>query len=179
MKKHEPEIASLEELIVPSPYRDVRRESIEKRSQEARRTAAYILEVLGGGLRPQEAADALNISVPRYYKLEERAVRGLAAACEPMPVGPLPKPELEIAKLRKQCSELEKELIRYQALSRAAHRAIGFEIERKKGTSVKGRKGRPRRPAVRALRASSRLKGAAQNKKAEKVNPPHTEHPSE
>jgi len=55
--------------------------------REARRLATLILEVLAGGRTPTEAAQALEISVPRYYQLEGRALRGLVAACEPRPRG--------------------------------------------------------------------------------------------
>jgi hypothetical protein len=164
----------IEELIGLGRYRDARREPIEARSEQARRRAAYVLEVLGGRLTPQQAADGLSITVPRYYTVEERAIRGLAAACEPLPQGPAPKPEQEIAKLSKRCTELENELIRFQALSRAAHRAIGLDLQAPTDTT-KGKKGKRKRrkPVVRALRASARLTGKAQTraKKPEKPKP--------
>jgi len=50
-------------------------------SQEARRTAAAILEVLAGMRTPSEAAQALSVSVPRYYALEQRAVASLVLWC--------------------------------------------------------------------------------------------------
>ena len=46
-------------------------------SREARRLAAAILEVLAGMRSPTEAAQALSISGPRYYTLEQRALEGL------------------------------------------------------------------------------------------------------
>ena len=162
LKEQEPE-----ELSVPSKYRDVRREPIEERSEEARRTAAYVLEVFGGRLGPQQAAEELGISVPRYYTLEERAIRGLAGACELMPLGPAPKPEQEIAKLEKRCTELENELLRYQALSRATQRAIGLDMPEQKKSSSNGR--RKRKPVVRALRASARLKGETKKRKSKRA----------
>ena len=41
-------------------------------SQEARRTAATILEVLAGMRTPTEAAEALSVCVSRYYALEQK-----------------------------------------------------------------------------------------------------------
>src|SRR5438270_790739 len=43
-------------------------------SREAQRAAALILEVLAGGRTPTQAAEALSVSLPRYYQLETRAV---------------------------------------------------------------------------------------------------------
>src|SRR5207237_1267514 len=56
-------------------------------SRQARRLAAMVLEVLAGARTPTEAAQALELCVPRYYQLESRALRGLLAACEPAPPG--------------------------------------------------------------------------------------------
>ncbi len=56
-------------------------------SREAQRLAAAILEVLAGVRTPTDAAAALEISLPRYYLWEQRALAGLVAACEPRPVG--------------------------------------------------------------------------------------------
>lgn len=157
-------------LVRPSPYRDVRREAIEERSMEARQAASVVMEVLAGGLSPTEAASALGINLPQYYKLEERAVRGLVAACEPMPLGPLSKPEKKIQELEKRSTELEREVARYQALARASQRSLGLDTgpARKQRTAVKGKRGRPRKPVVRALKIAGRLK---QNKGTEKALP--------
>jgi hypothetical protein len=46
-----------------------------------------ILEVLAGLRTPAEAAQSLQISLPRYYVLETRALEGLVAGCEPKPLG--------------------------------------------------------------------------------------------
>src|SRR5271154_511805 len=54
---------------------------------EARRLAAVILEVLAGVCPRASGAQALGIRLPRYYFLEQRAIRGLVAACEPRPKG--------------------------------------------------------------------------------------------
>jgi hypothetical protein len=143
-------------LVKPSPYRDVRREPVQERSMEARRAASVVMEVLAGGLSPVEAASVLGINPPQYYKLEERAVRGLVAACEPMPLGPLPKPEKKIQELEKRCTDLEREVARYQALARASQRSLGLEEVSEKRART-GKKGRRRKPMVRALRIADRL----------------------
>ena len=52
---------------------------------EARALAAAILDVLAGGRTPQQAADSLKVSLPRYYALEARALDGLVKACAPRP----------------------------------------------------------------------------------------------
>jgi len=36
-----------------------------------------------GARTPTEAAQALGLSLPRYYLLEERALQGMLVACEP------------------------------------------------------------------------------------------------
>src|SRR5262249_7411877 len=57
-------------------------------TREARQRAALILEVLAGGRTPVQAAQPLAVSLSRYYLLEEKALHGLLAACEPAPRGP-------------------------------------------------------------------------------------------
>jgi hypothetical protein len=54
-------------------------------SRPARQLAAGILEVLAGVRSPLQAAQALGLSLPRYYQVESRALRGLLEACEPRP----------------------------------------------------------------------------------------------
>jgi len=53
----------------------------QEHSREVQRLAAAILEVLAGARTPAQAASALNVSLPRYYQVEARALRGLVAAC--------------------------------------------------------------------------------------------------
>jgi hypothetical protein len=60
----------------------------QEHSREAQRWAAVILEVLAGVRTPAQAAEALSVSLPRYYQLETRALRGLVASCEARPKGP-------------------------------------------------------------------------------------------
>ena len=51
-------------------------------SLEAKRLATAILEVLAGMRTPGQAAQALGMSVMRYYQVEARGVQGLVSACE-------------------------------------------------------------------------------------------------
>src|SRR5882757_1379782 len=70
--------------------------------RDAQRQAAVILEVLAGARTPTQAATALNVSVPRYYQLETRALRGLVEACEARPRGRAPSADKELASLRRE-----------------------------------------------------------------------------
>jgi hypothetical protein len=134
--------------------------------------AVAILEVLAGLRTPAEAAQSLQISLPRYYGLERRALEGLVAACEPKPSGKQPTPETRIAALEKELQQARHECARQQALVRAAQRTVGLTLpatrpgkqkadaakEGVKGAAPKGKKRRKRRPTVRALRAAKTLR---------------------
>jgi hypothetical protein len=135
-------------------------------SLDARRRAAVILEVLAGSRRPSDAAAALGVTVPRYYFLEEQALRGLVAACEPR-INQGPRPETRLAQLEKQLRERERECARQQALVRAAQRTVGLAAPAAKPVSAAGKTAsnkakngksrRHRRPTVRALKAARML----------------------
>jgi hypothetical protein len=127
-------------------------------SQEARKAAAAILEVLAGGLTPTDAAGALGVSVPRYYILESRALEGMVTGCEPRAKGPGKSPDHALATLTREHERTKRELARSQALTRAAQRAVGLSLlhAQKKSDGKPGK--RRRKPVVRALRAVERLK---------------------
>jgi hypothetical protein len=131
---------------------------------EANRIAVAILEVLAGLRTPTEAAQALEISVPRYYVLETRALEGMVAACEPKPLGKQPTPQTRIAALEKDLERARHECARQQALVRAAHRTVGLSLltkrsgKRKTEAAPAAGKRRRRRPTVRALRAAKTLR---------------------
>ena len=134
---------------------------------EANRIAVAILEVLAGLRTPAEAAQSLQISVPRYYVLETRALEGLVAACEPKPLGKQPTPQTRIAALEKELQQARHECARQQALVRAAQRTVGLTLpagrsgKRKTepaSTQPASGKRRRRRPTVRALRAAKSLR---------------------
>jgi len=137
------------------PFRDLG----EGAGAEAKRLAAAILEVLAGGRTPTQAAQALGLSVPRYYLLESRALHGMLVACEPRSPGPGPSPQSALAALRRECEQLRREVTRQQALVRAAQRAIGLAPPAPAGRGAQrdGKKRRRRRPVARALKAVARL----------------------
>jgi hypothetical protein len=135
---------------------------------EARRLAAVILEVLAGVCTPASGAQALGIRLPRYYFLEQRAIRGLVAACEPRPKGRTVSSDRQIARLERELAVCRRELGRQQALARAAQRVLGLKLAQApvvgtgngKGATA-GKKTRRRKPVVRALRAARVLKAGA------------------
>jgi hypothetical protein len=125
-------------------------------SREARRLAAVILEVLGGARTPTQAAEALGLSLIRYYQLETRAVQGLVSACEPKPRGRVVTAQSRLASLEKDRQRLQRELARQQALVRLSQRAVGLAPAPPPGkTPGKGKK--PRRPTARALKMAEQL----------------------
>ena len=126
-------------------------------SREAQRLAAAILEVLAGVRTPAQAAAALGVSLPRYYHLETRALRGLLAGCEARPPGRVRSPDKELASLQRQQERLQRELSRQQTLVRMAQRTVGLTPPPVAPPAAKGSKKRRRRPTVRALAAATHL----------------------
>lgn len=123
--------------------------------RDAKRLAAVILEVLAGMRTPAQAAQASNISVPRYYQLELRAMAALVTACEPQPKGRRRGPLQEVAALQKDNERLRREVSRQQALVRMAQRSIGLTAP----APLKSKQ--RRRRTARALVAAQRLHEAA------------------
>jgi hypothetical protein len=132
----------------------------EGASAEARRRAAAILEVLAGARTPTGAAEALAVSLPRYYLLEQQALHAMLVACESRSRGREPSAASALAALRSECEQLRRECARQQALVRAAQRAIGLPPPPAK-PDRNGKKRRQRRPVARALRAAARLQEPA------------------
>lgn len=129
-------------------------------SSEANRLAVAILEVLAGVLSPTAAAQALGISLPRYYQLETRALEGLVAACQLKPKGKQPSLERKVEALEQQLERAHRECARHLALARVAQRSVGLgklpadgKTSQHNGTARK-----KRRPAVRALKAAQALR---------------------
>ena len=85
--------------------------------------AAAILEVLAGA-RPGGAAAALGMSLPRYYQLEGRALRGLLQPASRSREGAAQHAG-ELAAFRTD-QRLQRELARQQALVRLAQRSVGL-----------------------------------------------------
>lgn len=125
--------------------------------REAKRLAALILEVLAGLRTPTQAAQAVSVSLPRYYQLETRAMAGLVTACEPRSKGRRRGPLNEAAALKKENERLKQELSRQQTLVRLAQRSVGLNPP----APVKG-KTRKRKPAARALTAAARLRASTE-----------------
>ncbi|HVX15394.1 MAG TPA: hypothetical protein VHC22_29665 [Pirellulales bacterium] len=133
---------------------------LKDRGAQAKRLAAAVLEVLAGARTPTEAAQALEVSVPRYYQLEAQALRGLLEACEPRPKGRVRTVKTEVETLVKENQRLQRELTRNQTLARAAQRTVGLSPPAPTATTKGGKKPRKRRVA-RALSVVERLREEA------------------
>lgn len=131
--------------------------------RDARRKGAVILEVLAGVRKPTDAAQVLGITPMRYYLLETRAIQGLVKACEPLKLGPKVSPDKEAQRLRKQVASLERDCARYAALARVAQRAINLSPPPVEKKPVTGKKGRRRKPPVRAMKLLTRMKESLEN----------------
>jgi hypothetical protein len=141
-------------------------------SKEAQRLAAAVLEVLAGARTPTQAAEALGLSLPRYFQLESRAMRALLTGCEARPRGPRRSAEKELLAMRREQDRLQRELGRQQALVRLAQRSIGLAPA--KVEADKPGKKRRRRPVARALRAARHLQKQSEETPAESM-PANTE----
>ena len=130
-------------------------------SREAQKMAAAILEVLAGVRTPSQAAEALGVSLPRYFQVETRAMQALLASCEPRPRGPARNSDKELATLRREHERLQRELARQQTLVRMAQRSIGLPPPAAAAKPAAGKKKR-RRPVVRALHAATQLQRQSQ-----------------
>ena len=136
--------------------------------EQAKRAAALILEVLAGVRTPAGAASALGIRLPRYYLLEERAIKGLISACEPRPRGRTVSTGRRLIQLERELAVSQREIARHQALARTTQRALGLAPQPPQSPRPTGRapatssgpKRRQRKPSVRALRAARLLSRA-------------------
>ncbi|MBK8172711.1 MAG: hypothetical protein IPK60_20570 [Sandaracinaceae bacterium] len=128
-------------------------------SAQARKTASVVLESLCGLCSVEDASARLGIAVPRYYVLETRALQGLIEALEPRARGRQQTDESKLAALTRQTVRLERDVRRYQALHRAATRAIGVAPSAPKAAEAKGTKKRRVRRRARAERVVDALRG--------------------
>jgi len=136
-----------------------------KTPSEAQRLAATILEVLAGVYTPTQAAEALSISLPRYYQLEARALEGLVAALAPRPMGKQPSLENRVKLLEKELAAARRQCARQEALVRVTQRTLGLAIAvpAKSASPARDANGRKkRRPTVRALKAARVFEARAQ-----------------
>jgi len=127
-------------------------------SKDAKRMAAVVLEVWAGVRTPLQAAEALGVSLPRYYQVEANGLNGLVAACTPKPKGRQANPAREVTALRRDNERLRRELARQQALVRLTQRGLGVAPPPAKTVTKKGRR---RKPVVRALTLAARLQPEA------------------
>lgn len=141
----------------PQPESSDHADSPEAPEVEMRRRAAAVLEVLGGARTPVDAAQALGISLPRYYLLEARALEGLVTSCEPRARGRSSGEGRTLRALRQENERLRQDLSRTQALARAVQRAAGMPADGKEAPFTDGRVRKRRRPHARALRAARHL----------------------
>lgn len=118
-------------------------------SDAARRLAALLLEAMSGIRTTQSAADAMGVSLPRYYVLEARGLNGMVAALEPRARGRQRTLESEMAKLRAETKRLEREVSRWQSLYRVGQRSLGLVAARPPKPDAEGGK-RRRKPRKRA-----------------------------
>ncbi len=124
--------------------------------EKARRSAVAVLEVLIGFRTAEQAAEALGISVPTYFNLETRALRGLIFACTPNPPGRQQALGKKLRLAEEKAADLERQLQRYQALLRSAQRTVGLAAPPAPSKPAPGK--RRKKPAIRALRAIDLLK---------------------
>jgi hypothetical protein len=129
-------------------------------SETARKLGVVVLEVLSGVKTPTEASAAAEVSLPRYYALETRALQGLVGALEPRAKGRQRSAASELVALQKEKMRLERELGRSRALVRATQRTMGIVSK----PLAKGR--RRRRPTVRALKVVATLRSSADGETA-------------
>src|SRR6516164_9598791 len=127
---------------------------VPEAGKDAKRSAAVILEVWAGLRTPLQAAEALSVSLPRYYQIEANGLQGLVAGCAPKPKGRQVNPAHEATALRRDNERLRRELGRQQALVRLTQRGLGVAPPPAKPTTQKGRR---RKPVVRALTLAARL----------------------
>lgn len=136
-------------------------------TSDARKRASIILEVLAGVRTTVDAAEALKVTLQRYYLLEQRAVEAVVLSCEPRPRGPRVQIAKELERSREEAQRLERENARLQALLRTTERAIGVTAPRRPqpppvhtsadGGAAPSKRGRRRKPVVRALVAARAL----------------------
>ena len=79
-------------------------------SEEARRRARILLEVMTGERSVDSACEALDVQPTRFEDIRKEAFGGLVAALEPKPVGRPPKPVDEAAEKLAALEEENKRL---------------------------------------------------------------------
>ncbi len=101
--------------------------------EAAKKRVWTLLQVLSGQMGVGEAAKAAQISLPRYYQLEKKALAAMLLALSPTAGRGQPMERLE--KLQRRSEDLEQENARQRQLLRMAKRLWGPLAE----TEKKGR----------------------------------------
>jgi len=146
---------------------------LDQITADSRKQAAVVLEVLAGLRSPEQAAEALGLSLQTYYNLETRALRGLVHGCTPTPPGRTLMLLKQVRGLEIKSAALEKQVGRYRALLRNAQRAAGLSPP-VSATAGKSNGRRKRQPAARALRAVEALQRERPPAQQESVESPST-----
>ena len=137
-------------------------------SDEAKKLACVVIEVLSGIQSPTHASQLLGTSLARYYILETRALQGLITALEPRGRGPQKKVEVELNIALKENKKLQSDLLRSQSLVRTMHRSIGLNAFNTNKTKTGKKIYTKRKNQVRGKRITSELKTQTSNGKIDK-----------
>jgi hypothetical protein len=133
-------------------------------SDQAKRQAAVILEVVSGTRGAQEGSEVLGISSMRYYQLEERALQGMVTALEPRAKGPrVPSPEETLRRVEKERERMKREVGRLQTLLRMVRKSVHLQEPRSVrgvGTTMSGKKAK--KPLRRVEKLLERLRPTAE-----------------
>ena len=142
-------------------------------SEDAKRKMALMLEAIAGMRTIQSACNEMEIAVAQYYALETRMLQAMVDALEPQKRGRKVDVVAELERQRDAYLELERELLRLQALYRTTQRAVGVKEAKasKKASGKKTTRSRrtPKKPRVAKLSAkldeASRANMAAASEK--------------
>lgn len=91
----------------------------------AKKRAWAVLQVLSGQMGVTEAAQAGQISVPRYYQLEQKAVVAMVQALSPGAPGGRGTAQEQLGRAKKRLEALETEQARQRQLMRLARKLWG------------------------------------------------------
>ena len=117
-----------------------------------------LLEVLAGLRSSSDAAQTLGVTPVRYYAIEQRAISGLIAACEPRPSGiqPAAREAQELTRLRDQVARQGQELNQVRSVLRTTQRQLGVGPSAEPPGRPGGRPGRPGKPGTTGTAAAGK-----------------------
>ena len=141
-------------------------------SEKARKHPAAILAVLSREKTMVEAIKDMEVSLPRCYQLEARAIEGPVAALEPRSRGRRKTPEDLVRAGQKENERLRREVARLSAHLRAARRSLGIASPSTPGQKREGRKThRARRLIKRLTKPLPPFKGEEREENGDAVAP--------